>query len=174
MNWEEKTLPDLVRPGLAILFVGINPGKRSAEIGHHFGGYTNHFWRLLHDAGLTPRLYRAEEDRLLLDLGYGLTNLAPRATRSGADLARAEMAAGGSLLREKISRWRPRIACFLGKDPYRYYAGTGGAPLAWGVQEPPQVEGVIDFLAPNPSSRSTVPYHERLRIFRELKAVAGL
>lgn len=171
-GWERKTLPDIVRPGLDVIFVGINPGKRSAQIGHHFGGTNNHFWRLLYESGWTPRLFAPEEDALLLELGIGLTNLAPRATRSASDLAKGEMEAGGEALRAKMSVWRPRIACFLGKDPYAYYAGIAPARVRWGRQSGAHVAGVMEFVAPNPSGRSTIPYEERLRAFKAVRAIA--
>lgn len=171
-GWEEKRLPDIVRPGLDVIFVGINPGKRSAEIGRHFGGLNNHFWRLLYESGWTPRLFRPEEDTLLLEYGIGLTNLAPRATRSASDLAKEEMEAGGKALREKMARWRPKIACFLGKDPYAYYARIATARVRWGRQPDSHVAGVVEFVAPNPSRRSAIPYEERLRAFAEVRACA--
>src|SRR5258707_12774558 len=79
-DWSELRLKDRIRPGLRVLFVGINPGVRSALIGHHFAGYSNRFWKLLHEAGLTPVLLRAEDDTRLLEWDYGITNLVPRPT----------------------------------------------------------------------------------------------
>jgi len=71
-------LPDYLRPGLELVLVGINPGLRSAEVGHHFAGPTNRFWDLLYDSGITPRRLSYEEDSLLLDFGIGITNIADR------------------------------------------------------------------------------------------------
>ncbi len=77
-------LHDIVRPGLRALFVGINPGLRSAAIGHHFAGYSNRFWRLLHESGLVPEPIGCEDDGRLPEWGFGVTNLIPRPT-SGID-----------------------------------------------------------------------------------------
>jgi len=173
VGWEQKRLPDIVRPGLDVIFVGINPGKRSAQIGHHFGGANNHFWRLLYESGWTPRLFAPKEDARLLEHGIGLTNLAPRATRGVSDLTKDEMAAGGEALKDKLRSWRPKIACFLGKDPYAYYAKVAGARIQWGRQPTSQIPGIVEFVAPNPSGRSTIPYEVRLRAFKDVRAALG-
>jgi TDG/mug DNA glycosylase family protein len=73
-----QVLRDAVRPGLRVLFVGINPGMRSAAIGHHFAGYSNRFWRLLFESGLVAERLRAEDDERLPEWGLGVTNLVPR------------------------------------------------------------------------------------------------
>lgn len=168
-RWEEMTVPDVIAPGLDLLFVGLNPGWRSAAAGHHFAGPGNHFWRLLYESGLTPVLYRPDEERKLLEHGLGITNLVMRASRSESDLTWAEMAEGGALLRERVARFRPRIVALLGKNVYRAYAGLkASAPVQWGPQPRESVPGVVEFAAPNPSPRSTVPYSRRLDLFREL------
>ena len=66
------SVPDIVAPGLKVLFCGINPGLRSAETGHHFAKPGNRFWTSLHGAGFTPRLLRPDEERELLGYGCGL------------------------------------------------------------------------------------------------------
>ena len=81
-------LPDYLGPGLKVLLVGINPGLRSAKVGHHFAGLGNYFWKLLHDSGITPRRFSYEEDALLLDFGVGLTNIVDRPTRGSGDLSK--------------------------------------------------------------------------------------
>src|SRR6185295_1477702 len=106
-------LRDRVRPPLNVLFVGINPGIRSAAIGHHFAGYSNRFWKLLFDAGLVPERLRAEDDRRLSEWGYGITNLVPRAT-PGIDTLRPEEYAGGlDALRRKVRRFKPKVVAFV-------------------------------------------------------------
>ncbi|MFO0750815.1 MAG: mismatch-specific DNA-glycosylase [Myxococcota bacterium] len=107
MTSTRQALPDILAPDLRLLFVGINPGLRSAEIGHHFGGRTNPFWRLLHAAGLTPELIAPEDDRRLLTYGLGLTNLCPRPSRAASELTRDELAAGARALARKVRRTRP-------------------------------------------------------------------
>ena len=64
-----KGLKDHLQPGLDIVFIGFNPGIRSGETGHHYAGHSNRFWKIIHESGLTPRKYLAEEDASLLDLG---------------------------------------------------------------------------------------------------------
>src|SRR5436305_9152628 len=109
-----KPLKDRVKLPVRVLFVGINPGIRSAIIGHHFAGYSNRFWKLLFESGLTPERLRAEEDARLTESGFGITNLVPRAT-PGIDTLRAgEYIAGLERLRRKTRRWRPEIVAFVG------------------------------------------------------------
>lgn len=164
-------IPDHLATELRVLFVGYNPGITSARAGHHYAGPGNQFWRLLEDAGITERLYAPEEDYLLLNSGFGFTNLVARKSPSSSDLSPAEMTAGAALLRNKIARCRPRLVCFLGKEVYRRYAGLKtSTAIAYGlVREGAQVPGTVEFVAPNPSGRSTVPYREKLAVFRALK-----
>src|SRR2546430_4516093 len=73
-------LGDRVRPPVRVLFVGINPGIRSAQIGHHFAGYSNRFWKLLYESRLVPEPIETEDEARLCEWGFGITNLVPRAT----------------------------------------------------------------------------------------------
>lgn len=166
-----NALPDHLACNLKILFVGYNPGERSAELGHHYAGRGNQFWRLLNDAGLTERLYSPEEDRKLTALGYGLTNLVGRPSKSSSDLSIVEMKDGAVELREKIKRYLPRVVCFLGKDVYRKYAGLKtNEKISYGLIYSPGIgDGVMEFVAPNPSGRSTVPYNNKLNVFCNLR-----
>lgn len=163
-------LPDYLAENLKILFVGYNPGEKSALLGHHYAGRGNQFWRLLHDSGLTQRLYLPEEDAQLLQVGYGLTNLVVRPSKSSADLSQEEMQLGAKELRQKVRLYRPALVCFLGKEVYRKFANLkAGAPVDYGlVQGHSMLEGVKEFVAPNPSGRSTIPYGQKLAIFEEL------
>lgn len=170
LNWESYSTPDLLAPELKVLFVGINPGRKSAIDGHNFAGPGNHFWRLLHDAGWTPRRYEPHEEQLLLGDGIGITNVVSRASRGEDDLTWEELVAGGAELRETIARLRPRVVALLGKNVYRAYAELRRfAAVEWGLQARPVVEGVIDFVAPNPSARSTIRYEQRLAAYRQLR-----
>jgi G:T/U-mismatch repair DNA glycosylase len=172
-DWEKGLVNEVAAPDLRVLFVGINPGRHSAGLGHHFAGPQNHFWRLLADSGLTPRLLRPEEDALLPGMGIGITNVIARASRGEGDLSWEEFEAGGRDLRARVALWRPRVVACLGKNVARAYAGLGhSAAIAWG---PLAAQGLPApaFAAPNPSSRSTVPYAERLRLFRNLAAMAA-
>jgi len=172
LQWERLTVRDVLAPGLDVLFVGINPGRASASAGHHFAGPGNHFWRLLHEAGFTPRRLAPAEEQVLLEYGIGITNIVRRASRGEDDLSWEELTAGGARLRELVRRHRPRVVALLGKNVYRAYAGLKKtADVAWGRQPGAVVDGVIDFVAPNPSPRSTIPYERRLALFRELRSL---
>jgi mismatch-specific thymine-DNA glycosylase len=162
----------VLAPGLDIVFVGFNPGKLSAQRAHHFAGPNNHFWRLLAGAGITPRLFSFMEDTDLPKYGLGVTNIVGRPSRSSSDLSLDELRAGGDELAVKLAVVRPRIVCLLGKDVYRAYVGlSSGREVKWGEQAAARLPGSIDFVAPNPSSRSTIPFAERLTIMQALQAL---
>lgn len=165
-------LKDIVAPGLDVLFVGYNPGVASLAKGHHFAGPGNYFWALLFESGLTGERLTPERDREVGRWSLGISNIVDRMTPGSADLRPDELKAGGERLWAKIARYQPRVACFLGKDIYRHYARlSAAAPIAWGLQPSARCEGVAEFVAPNPSRRSTLPYVMRLNYFRELKAL---
>lgn len=182
---EQGPLPDILRPGLRAILVGFNPGLRSGEIHHHYAGRGNRFYELLYRSGLTAQRLTPEQDHRLLEFGLGSTNIVQRATAGAADLSRAEMLAGGRGLRLKIAYYRPRVVACLGKGVYQAMrdslpraAGWPGAPPAprsqqppveYGLQPEPQVEGTIDFVAPNPSGRSGLPLAEKLRWYTALR-----
>src|SRR5262245_16109898 len=123
-------LSDIVAPGLQALFVGINPGLRSAALGHNFAGRGNPFWRLLHAAGLTDRLIAFEDERELLAFGLGITNLCARPSRSAAELTREELAAGARALERRVQRLRPRAVVFVGLTIYQQVFGRAATPGA--------------------------------------------
>lgn len=171
--WERRTVPDLLAPGLDVVFVGLNPGRASAGAGRHFAGPGNHFWRLLHASGLTPRQLAPAEDHQLLQLGIGITNAVDRPSRGEQDLAWDEFTAGGARLREKVDRFRPRLLAVLGKQGYRAYAGLArSADVQWGLQPRATVPGVPEFLAANPSARGTLPFDVRLAQFQTIRELA--
>ena len=155
---------------MRVLFVGINPGYRSAAIGHHFAGYSNRFWKLLHDARLVPEFVRAEDDRRITAWGLAITNLIPRMT-PGIDTLRAdEYVAGERTLRRKVRRWQPQIVAFVGVTLFRaVFHRSAGAPVRLGLQRE-AFEGVRVFVLPNPSGRNAnYSYAEMLRAFRSLR-----
>lgn len=162
-----KPLPDVIDFGLSVLFVGYNPGLRSAEIGHHFAGHSNRFWELLVRSGLTPTKYRSEEDRLLPLLGFGITNLVDRPTRAADELTTAEYEAGRASLKERIQLFRPSIVAYVGKDVYRRYAGTS-QPLEWGLQPGSVCDGITDFVLPNPSGLNRMPLADQVSHYQAL------
>jgi TDG/mug DNA glycosylase family protein len=115
----DRLLPDVVAPGLRVLFSGINPGLVSAWTGHHFARPGNRFWPALHRSGFTPRLLRPDEQAELLDLGLGITNVCARATARADELSRAEVLEGGEILREKVRRLEPSWLAVVGVTAYR-------------------------------------------------------
>ena len=114
-----KTVSDLIAPNLKVLFCGINPGLYTAAIGHHFGRPGNRFWPALFAAGFTPRLFSPFEERELLPLGYGITNVVPRTTAAADELSNDEIRAGGKQLVAKVKRYTPQVLAILGVGAYR-------------------------------------------------------
>ncbi len=165
-------LPDYLRPGLKVLLVGINPGLRSAELGHHFAGPGNRFWSLLHDSGITPRRRCYEEDALLLDFGVGLTNIVDRPTRGSGDLSKDDFSEGRRKLARKLVRFRPTSVGFVGVTVYREFRPElKRAKLRCGMQRD-MVEGAEVFVVPNPSGRNAhYTYKEMLRYWKELASL---
>src|ERR1041385_6446667 len=122
-------LRDRVRPPVRVLFVGINPGIRSAAIGHHFAGYSNRFWKLLYDSRLIPEAIGTEDDGRLVEWGFGITNLIPRPTPGIDTLRPGEYLAGAKTLRTKIRRWKPEVVAFVGVTLFRSVFGKRPAEL---------------------------------------------
>jgi TDG/mug DNA glycosylase family protein len=144
-------LPDLIGAGLTVLFCGINPGMTAATAGHHFVSRSNRYWRVLHLAGFTPVEISPEQDRDILDYGYGLTTVVQRPTASADQLSPHEFAAAAAQFRQKIARHAPRFVAFLGKPAYA--ALSGRREIAWGRQTE-RMEGAIVWVLPNPSGRN--------------------
>jgi double-stranded uracil-DNA glycosylase len=143
-----QALPDLIEPGLSLIFCGINPGMRAASSGHHFEGRSNRFWRVLHLAGFTPEQIRPEDDRTLLRYGCGLTTVVPRPTARAADLSRVEIELAADDFQRKIEHYAPRYVVFLGKMALA--AITGARDIEWGLQSQP-FGGAHAWVLPNPS-----------------------
>jgi TDG/mug DNA glycosylase family protein len=161
----DSAVPDVLAPDLACVFCGINPGRVSAAAAAHFANPRNAFWRLLHDAGFTPRLFAPEEQFELLELGYGVTNAAYRTTPGSGDLRRGDF--DGARLERLAAELHPRAIAFVGKEAYR---GAFGERAELG----PQLRTLDDtglFVLPSTSpANAAVPYAERLRWFRALRA----
>lgn len=143
-----KTVRDVTAPGLRVLFCGINPGLYTAAIGHHFGRPGNRFWPALFAAGITPRLFSPYDERALLALGYGITNVVARASAGENDLAPAELAAGGQRLTRKVRRLRPRCLAVLGVGAYRAAFARPKAQLG---RQPETIDETVLWVLPNPS-----------------------
>ncbi len=161
-----SALPDVLAPGVRLVFCGINPGRVSAAAGAHFANPRNDFWRLLRDAGFTDRLLEPSEQFTLLELGYGLTNAALRTTPGSGDLRRADFAGSAERLEEIAVRLRPRVIAFVGKEAYR---GAFGERPELGLQER-RLHDTRLFVLPSTSpANAAVPWEERLRWFRALR-----
>jgi len=143
-----KTVRDVIAPDLSILFCGINPGLYTAAVGHHFARPGNRYWPVLHAAGFTDRLLTAFDERELLKLGYGITNVVPRTTASADLLSKEEMVKGGELLRKKVYRYRPRILAVLGVGTYRVAFNQSKAVVG---QQQETIGNTILWVLPNPS-----------------------
>ena len=152
------------------LFVGINPGIRSAQTGHHFAGFSNRFWTLLFESRLVPERLTSQEDNRLLEWGYGVTNLIPRPTPGIDTLRLDEYIAGARVLRRKVRRWQPPVVALVGVTLYRsLFPKAPRTPPATGLRAEP-FEGARVFVLPNPSGRNAnYSYAEMLAAFVELR-----
>jgi TDG/mug DNA glycosylase family protein len=162
-------LRDRIRRPVRVLFVGINPGVRSALTGHHFAGYSNRFWKLLYESRLVPEAITHEQDGRLPEWGFGITNLIARATPGIDALRPAEYVAGTATLRRKIRRVKPEVVAFVGVTLFRVvFERRAGEPIALGPQ-PERFEGARVFVLPNPSGRNAnFSYQEMLAAFKQL------
>jgi TDG/mug DNA glycosylase family protein len=160
---QASDVPDVLAPGLRCVFCGINPGRVSAAAAAHFANPRNDFWRLLRDAGLTPRLLTPDEQFELLPLGYGVTNAAYRTTPGSGDLRRGDFDA--ARLERLAHELRPRAIAFVGKEAYR---GAFGERPELGPQ-PRTLGDTVLFVLPSTSpANAAVPYAERLGWFAAL------
>lgn len=155
---------------MRVLFVGINPGIRSAQLGHHFAGYSNRFWKLLYESRLVSEPIGTNEDGRLAEWGFGITNLVPRATPGIDTLRPDEYAAGARVLRQKVRRWRPQVVAFVGVTVFRsVFAKRTSEPVRLGLQAERFEEAHV-FVLPNPSGRNAnLSYAEMLAAFRILR-----
>ena len=176
-EWAALRLRERIRPGVRVLFVGINPGVRSATVGHHFAGPSNRFWKLLYESGLVDEPIGYLEDDRLGEWGYGITNLVARPTPGIGDLRFSEYAAGWRALERKIRRYQPAVVALVGVTLYRailplidreHGAAASRAKVALGLQ-PVTIHGARVFVLPNPSGRNANFTHAEMRsAFREL------
>ncbi len=157
---------DLLIPELTLVFCGYNPSLTSGRSGHHYAHPGNRFWRVLHAAGITDRLYAPEEDARLLDLGIGFTNLCSRPTRRADELTREEIRTGAQELRARLERYRPGAVAYTGIGVYRWFRAT--SKVGWGVQERPAVAGVTDVVVPSPSGLNRRLFEELVEHYRLL------
>ncbi len=162
-----KSVPDVIAPGLAVLFCGINPGLYSAWSGHHFARPGNRFWPALYASGFTDRLLRPEEERELLRLRCGITNLVERATLAADELNREELKAGARKLERKIQKFGVGTVAVLGVSAYRQAFQCPGAKIG---PQPNRLGGALVWVLPNPSGLNAHFTPKALaRLFRELR-----
>jgi TDG/mug DNA glycosylase family protein len=167
----DTTLPDVIAPGLKVLFCGINPGLYSAAVQCHFGRPGNRFWPVLHAAGFTDRLLRPSEQRELLKLGYGITNIASRATAAAAELTAEELAEGAARLEKKVRRYKPAAVAVLGVTAYRAAFGRPRAKLG---KQPEKLTGAEVWILPNPSGLNAhYQAKDLVRLFEQLREAIG-
>ena len=169
MGATPSEVPDVLAHDLRVVFVGINPGRVFAAAAAHFANPRNDFWRLLHAAGPTSRLYEPHEQFALLEEGIGVTNAAYRTTPGSSDLRRADFAGSAERLERIALELRPQWLAFVGKEAYR---GTFGARPELGVQERTLGETRLFVLPSTSPANAAVPWDERLLWFRELSELS--
>jgi TDG/mug DNA glycosylase family protein len=179
--WAALRLRDRVKPGVRVLFVGINPGVRSAITGHHFAGFSNRFWKLLYESRLVPEPMTYLDDNRLPEFGFGITNLIARPSPGIDDLHPSEYVEGWAALERKIRRYRPQVVALVGVTLFRAVlplvvdAHGRAAPRANGARrtlgcQPIAIHGADIFVLPNPSGRNAnFSYAEMLTAFKRLR-----
>jgi TDG/mug DNA glycosylase family protein len=162
-----ETVPDVIARGLTVLFCGINPGLYTAAVGHHFARPGNRFWRALFEAGFTDRQFAPEQERELLSLGYGITNLVERATATAAELKKEELIAGSKRLEEKVLRFAPEWLAVVGIGAYRT---AFNRPRALFGLQPESFGNCKVWVLPNPSGLNAHFSPKGLaQVFQELR-----
>jgi TDG/mug DNA glycosylase family protein len=141
-------LTDIIRKDLTVIFCGINPGLKSSDDGHHFSGRSNRFWKVLHQSGFTPYQIEAENDRSILDFGYGLTTAVERATSRADELLKEEFDSSLEVFKAKMNRFQPKYIAFLGKAAYKAFSKK--KEILWGEQ-PEDFCGAKVWVLPNTS-----------------------
>jgi len=165
-----KTVPDVIGPDLRVLFCGINPGLYTAAVGHHFARPGNRFWPALCRSGFTERLLSPFEERELLSLGLGITNVVARATTSASELTREDFVEGGRALKAKVRRYRPRIIAILGVGAYRQ---AFAQPKAMIGEQTERIVSARVWVLPNPSGlNANYQLPDLVKLFRELRQAA--
>jgi double-stranded uracil-DNA glycosylase len=163
-----KPLRDRIEPGVRVLFVGINPGIRSALTGHHFAGFSNRFWKLLYESGLIPQRIAYQDDVRLPEWGYGVTNIIARPTPGIDTLKKEEYVAGRLRLRRKVARYRPKVVVAVGVTVFRALFPDRRGPVPPGLQ-PERIGDTDVFVLPNPSGRNAnYSYGEMLEAYTSL------
>jgi double-stranded uracil-DNA glycosylase len=159
-------LPDYLRPGLKLVFVGINPGERSARVGHYYAGRGNQFWNFLSESGLTPVHLKPEEDHRVLEFGFGLTDLVKRWSNSIRDLNNNDFQQGVPTLKGKLLRASPEAIAFNGKTGFEKFQGRKAELAAQRIR----LGNSRIYVLPSTSGRNgSLSRSQKLRYFRQLK-----
>ncbi|MEO8031813.1 MAG: G/U mismatch-specific DNA glycosylase [Gemmatimonadota bacterium] len=162
-----KTIPDLIAPGLRVLFCGINPGLYSGATGHHFARPGNRFWPTLRAAGFTDDLVSPWEEQRLLTYQLGITNLVARTTATAAELEPRELRAGRIQLARKVRRYQPQAVAILGIGAYRMAFSSPKAVIG---RQAALLGGAEVWVLPNPSGlNANHQLPDLARLFRELR-----
>jgi len=162
-----KTVPDVIARDLRVLFCGINPGLYTAAVGHHFAHPGNRFWRALHKSGFTDRLLSPFDERELLKLGIGISNVVAHATASATELTKADFIEGGRSLAAKVKRHQPRIVAILGVGAYRQ---AFGQPKATVGEQRGRIHSARVWVLPNPSGlNANYQLPDLVRLFTNLR-----
>jgi double-stranded uracil-DNA glycosylase len=164
----QSAVPDVLAPDLTVVFCGINPGRVSAAAAAHFANPRNDFWRLLHEAGFTPRPLDPSEQFEVVRWGIGLTNAAPRTTPGSSDLRAADFAGAAGRLERLATELRPRVIGFVGKEAYR---GPFRERPEHGLQQRRLGDTLLFVLPSTSPANAAVPHAERLSWFRALRAL---
>jgi len=162
----DSPLPDYLREGLDLVFVGLNPGLYSAKVGHYFAYKQNRFWPALSLSGLIPESIGPEDDARLLEWGIGLTDIVKRPTHGIHEVSTTEFRRGAKVLREKIERYQPCVVCFIGLTGYRICCGNESGPGTYAGR----FGGASVFVVPSTSPRNASYSLERIvAALRDLK-----
>ncbi|HEV2423708.1 MAG TPA: mismatch-specific DNA-glycosylase [Terriglobia bacterium] len=160
-----RELPDYLRPGLRLVFVGFNPSEYSCRAGHYYASPGNPFWSFLYEAGLVPERLSPQDDYRLLEFGIGITDIVKRCSRSSSDLGGEDYRLGAPMLREKLERAAPKTVAFNGKGVWEKFTGR---PSKLGPQQG-AAGGARVFVLPSTSRRNARLTHEqKLDYFRTL------
>ena len=166
----DKGVRDVIAPNLDVLFIGINPGLYTAAVGHHFARPGNRFWAALHQAGFTERVLAPQEERELLKVGCGITNMVNRATATASDLTHAELVRGARRIAAKVRRYRPRAVALLGVTTYRAAFARPRARLG---RQREDLAGAALWVLPNPSGLNAhFKPADFARLFRRVRTAA--
>lgn len=165
-------ITERLRHNMRVLFIGFNPSLTSYERGFNYAGRNNRFYHVLHESGLTTKLYAPEKSpQLLGDYGYGFTNIVTRPTRRADELTSEDYKMGREVLKKKLLLYKPQVACYVGKGVYEQFSQRRSLP--WGFQHESVVRHVRDFVGPSTSGLVRMTLAEQVSIYRQLAQTMG-